>query len=270
MAPEKRNPRNIIILSVIIVICIIVITVSFKDSGAFSKIRILTFDFFEPVQEKTYLFFRPVSHFFLNIRDYFNLNAENRDLMEENAGLIKDYSDNINLRVENDSLRHLLGMQLRQDHETMAAKVIGYFEDKWQSEVIINKGGSSGISEGMAVVNDEGLIGTVIFVSSSSSRVRLLGDPQSSIGARLLSSRKLGMIEGSPEKKIYFNYITRGEEIFKGDILITSELGGNIPAEILIGRVKSTSVRDNSAYAVIEVEPFADYKKLEYVLIIKS
>jgi len=270
MAPVKRNPRNIIVLSVIIVICIVVITVSFKDSGVFSRVKISTFDFFEPVQEKVYLFFRPVSHFFVNIKDYFSLADKNSALQEENAGLLNNYTDNINLKVENDSLRRLLGIELRKDYETMAAKVIGYYENKWQSEIIINKGGSSGISEGMAVVNDQGLVGTVIFVANSSSKVRLLGDPQSSIGARILSSRKLGMVEGSPEKKVFLNYIAKDEEVFKGDILVTSEFGENIPAEILIGRIKNVSIRENSAYAAIEVEPFSDYKDLEYVIVIKG
>ena len=56
----------------------------------------------------------------------------------------------------------------------------------------------------MAVVNEKGLIGIVILASNNSSEVRLLNDSQSSIGARILSSRKLGLVEGSPDKKNLF------------------------------------------------------------------
>ena len=270
MTPVRKNLRNIIILSIIVVICVIVITVSFKDSGIFKNARSVTLDVFEPVQEKTYLFFRPLSHFFVNIRDYFMLREKNETLQKSNAALMKDYSENINLKVENDSLRRLLEMQLREEHENIAAKVIGYYENKWQSEVTINEGSSSGIMEGMAVANDQGLIGVVIFTSNNTSQVRLLNDPQSSLGARLLSSRKLGTVEGSTNKSVYLNYIAKDEEVFKGDILVTSEFGENIPAEILIGRVKSVSVSDKYPYSQIEVEPFADYKTLEHVIVIKD
>ena len=78
------------------------------------------------------------------------------------------------------------------------------------------------------------------------------------------------MVEGSPEKKVFLNYIEKDEEVFKGDILVASEFAENIPAEILIGRIKNFSIKENSAYATIEVEPFSDYKDLEYVIVIKG
>ena len=122
----------------------------------------------------------------------------------------------------------------------------------------------------MAVITEDGLVGVVVLSSNNTSEVRLINDPQSSIGARILSSRKLGIVEGSLDKKIYLNYIAANEEIFKGDILITSEFGEYIPPEILIGRIKKVSMVANNPYKQIEIEPFVDFKKLENVLVIKG
>ena len=269
MAPKQKNLRLIIILSVIIVICIIVVTVSFKNSDILKKARSATLDAFKPVQERTYQFFQPAVRFISNIKNYYMLSEKVKELEQKNRELTKDYSENINLKIENDALRKLLGIRLRSDYMTEAAKVIGFYEDKWQSKVIINAGRSAGVLEGMAVVNEDGLIGVVTLSSNNTSEVRLIDDPQSSIGARLLTSRKLGMVEGSADKTIYLNYITSDDIVFKGDILITSEYGEIIPPEILIGRIKRINESENKPYLQIEVDPFADFERLEYVLVIK-
>jgi rod shape-determining protein MreC len=270
MAFERKNVRSIIILAIVIVLCIIIITVSFRDSEVFKKTISVTLDVFKPVQEKTFVFFQKTTGFFFNISDYLKLNDKVENLEKENSSLLNQYSEYINLKTENDQLRELLGMNLRSNYETQTVRVIGYYESSWQSRIVINAGKSDGVLEGMAVVNEKGLIGIVIIASNNSSEVRLLNDPQSSIGARILSSRKLGLVEGSPEKKIYLNYIEQNEEIFKGDILITTEFGENMPGEILIGRIKKIGISEDKPYKLIEIEPFADYKRLEYALVIKE
>ncbi|MBM3707088.1 MAG: rod shape-determining protein MreC [Actinobacteria bacterium] len=270
MASVRKNLRYFIVLIIIIVLCIIIVTVSFRNSDVLIKARSATIDAFRPVQEKTYQFFQPLIRFFNNIRDYFVLSERIKSLEQQNRKLTKDYSESINLKIENDALRRLIGMKLRQDYKTEPAKVIGFYENKWQSQIIINAGRSSGILEGMAVVNEDGLIGIVSLASNNTSEVRLINDPQSSIGARILSSRKLGMVEGSSDKTIYLNYISSDNIVFKGDILITSEFGELIPSEILIGRIKKIKEPEKTPYLQIEVEPFADFKRLEYVLVIKN
>jgi rod shape-determining protein MreC len=270
MAFERKNVRSIIVIVVIVLLCIIIITASFRDSEVFKKTISVTLDIFKPVQEKTFVFFQRTTGFFFNITDYFKLADKVKNLEKENSLLLKEYSENINLKTENDHLRELLGMSLRSEHETQTVRVIGYYESGWQSRIVINSGKSDGVLEGMAVVNEKGLVGIVMLASNNSSEVRLLNDPQSSIGARILSSRKLGLVEGSADKKIYLNYIDQNDDIFKGDVLITTEFGENMPAEILIGRIKKISVSGDTPYKLIEIEPFADYKRLEYVLVIKE
>jgi len=53
---NSRRFRNIIILVIIIFLCLLVITVSFRGSGIIEKIKAETIDIFEPVQEKAFSF----------------------------------------------------------------------------------------------------------------------------------------------------------------------------------------------------------------------
>mgnify|MGYP003614196574 CR=1 FL=1 len=127
---------------------------------------------------------------------------------------------------------------------------------------------NNGVFEGMSVVNEKGLIGIVVLSASNTCEVRLINDPQTSIGARILSSRSLGMIEGSQNKKLFLNYISKDDLIFPRDIIITAGSAGYIPPEILIGSVRKVSSNQTNPFMTIEVEPFVDFKSIENVLVI--
>ena len=270
MAPLKKNLKSIIILAVLVLICVVILTVSFKDSEVFRKTRSNLSDFFVPVQEKTFGFFEPIIGFFSSLTEYAGLAEKVEKLEAQKALLEKKYAEDINLRIENDALRGLVGLEVRKDHETVAAKVIGFSENTWQSEIVLNAGRKLGVLEDMAVVDEDGLIGIVIFSSDDSCRVRLLHDPNTSIGARVLSSRNLGIIVGSHEGDILLDYYPDDDLIFKGDTIITSEYSDLVPPEILIGRVRNISESSGQAYRRIEIDPFVDFSSLEFVLIIKN
>lgn len=270
MAPLKKNLKSLILLAVLVVICLVVLTVTLRETQVFDRLRTNLSDFFAPVQEKTFSVFQPVIGFFVSVKDYTGLAEKLREVEEENARLQASYSENINLRVENNALRELIGLEVRSEHETVPAKVIGYSNNTWQSEVILNVGREKGVLEDMAVIDEKGLIGIIVFSADESCRVRLLHDPSTSIGARVLSSRNTGIIIGSQEKKVFLDYYPNQEPIFKGDTIITSELSELVPGELLIGRVASISSSREQAYRTIEVEPFADFSSLEYVLVIKD
>ncbi len=266
----NKKFRNIVVFVVIIVLCIIVITVSFRNLDFVNNIKSNILDFFKPVQEKVFTAFSPVIGFFNGIRDYINLRGKYLKLQEENAALRQKYVDNINLQIENSSLRELLKLKERNDYKTIAGKVIGYNQSNWQSEVILNIGKNEGVEEGMGVINESGLLGVVKISGDKSCTVRLLNDPQSNIGCRILTSRILGILEGDSEGHLFLRHIPKDLNIFLGDIIMTSEYSEDIPGGIIIGRIKYVEERMGEAYQEIEVEPFVDFKNLEYVMVIRE
>jgi rod shape-determining protein MreC len=268
MASRRNSLKSVIIISIIIIISLIIITASFRDADLIKGFKIKTFDIFKPLQEKIFNIFQPLIKGINNIRNFFGLSQKIKQLEQEKAGLLQDYTENINLKVENNSLRDLLSIKQRNDYKTVSAKVIGYNEGEWESEITLNVGKNNGVLEGMGVINEKGFIGIVTLSASNSCKVRLLNDSQMSIGARLLSSRSLGMAEGSASKKIILNYISKEDLVYSGDIIMTSEFGKYIPPEILIGIVKKVAVSENNPYKIIEIEPFVNFKSIENVLVI--
>ncbi|MCE5328905.1 rod shape-determining protein MreC [bacterium] len=268
MASPRNSLRNIIIISVIIIISLVVITASFKDVNFVKGLKTKTLDIFRPLQEKIFTAFHPLVRTVDNIKNFFGLSRRVKELEQEKAKLLNDYSENINLKIENNSLRELLNIKQRKNYKTVSAKVIGYNEEKWESEITLNVGKNDGVIEGMGVINEKGFIGIVILSAGDSCKVRLLNDQQISIGARILSSRSLGMVEGSSSKKIFLNYISKEDIVYNGDIVITSEFGKYIPPEILIGIVKNISDSDENPFKTIEIEPFVNFRSIENVLVI--
>jgi rod shape-determining protein MreC len=267
---NSRRLRNVIILVVIVFLCLVIITISFRGGNLTQRIKARTLDIFEPVQEKLFSFFNPVTVFFSSIGDYFGLRQKYIELEKENARLRQSYVEGVSIKVENDALRKLLGLDIRQEHDMLVVKVIGFYGNRWQSEIIINAGTSDGVQEGMGVTGDSGLVGVILSAGNSSSRVRLVSDPNSNLGVRVLSSRKLGLIEGSQDGTIYLRYITLEDEIYKGDIIVTSEFGEYLPSDLLIGRVSSIKDIPGDPYWEITVEPFEDLRELEYLMVIRK
>ena len=79
-------------------------------------------------------------------------------------------------KATNQRLQSLLKIQGRGFRKTIAATVIGNSASTWSRSLTINKGSSSGVRKGMAVVSAGGIVGQVVAVASGSAKVLLLTD----------------------------------------------------------------------------------------------
>lgn len=119
------------------------------------------------------------------LQDYFIL----LDVREQNRKL---KADNDKLRMENvyfrnqlstaENARALLAFQSRTPSKTVAARVIGNSTVVTAKAVFIDRGTTSGVHKGMAVVTPEGIVGKVTAAYPLVSQVLLVTDPTFSVG----------------------------------------------------------------------------------------
>ena len=119
------------------------------------------------------------------LQDYFIL----LDVREQNRKL---KGDNDRLRMENidlrekvqtaDRARALMRFQDQTPSATVAARVIGNSTVTTAKAVFIDRGSTSGIEKGMAVVTPEGIVGKVVAVYPLVSQVLLITDPTFKVG----------------------------------------------------------------------------------------
>jgi rod shape-determining protein MreC len=78
------------------------------------------------------------------------------------------------------------------------------------------------------------------------------------------------MLSGSITGELNLGMIAQNAAIHPGDLVLTSGLGGNYPANQVIGQVSSVARREGDMFQTASVQPVVDYTQLEIVLIITN
>ena len=137
--------------------------------------------------------------------------------------------------------------------------------------VTINAGSRDGIEVGMPVVaGGIALIGRVGEVGYASSQVQLLNDPTSFVNVRVVESRANGTVAGTSEGNLVLQNVPQTDPLKVGDLIVTSGLGGTLPAALPIGVVEQITSRDLETQQTAIVRPGVNFDKLETVLVITS
>lgn len=193
---------------------------------------------------------------------------ENIKLKEEINALNRKINDFQEISIENKRLTQLLSFKQNSPSKVVAARVIAHSPDNWSSVIVIDKGRTSGIREGLVVINHLGLVGRVIETSIAASKVMLMNDPDFGVSAIDQRSRQEGLVVGGLGNLLIMKYLPRDCDIEAGDTIITSGFTERYPKGMLIGAVYETGQEFSglSNYAVIK--PAADLASLEEVLVI--
>lgn len=158
----------------------------------------------------------------------------------------------------------------RENEEYVVADVIDRGISGFTRVIYINRGARDGLTEGMPVVTEHGLVGRITQVSATAAQVLLITDPVSAVSARLLGSRAEGSVQGQLTGTLRMTLIDLNAVVQEGDTVVTSGLGGNLPEGIPIGQVTSIRQLENELFQEAEVRSFNDFERLETVLVITN
>lgn len=157
-----------------------------------------------------------------------------------------------------------------EDQDYLTADVIAVEQTGIARTIIINRGTRDGIAVGMPVTTELGLVGRIIRVGANASQVQLINDENSAVSSRLQTTRAHGSITGQASGVLRLTLVDLDEEIRPGDLVITSGLGGNFPADIVVGQVTSIRQFEFELFQEAEVRSLIDFETLEVVLVITS
>jgi len=197
-----------------------------------------------------------------------NVSKENVLLKNDIAILMEENNQLKETVFLNKRLKELLEFKQSISASAVAADVIGIENTGWIKTATINKGASHGIKRDMAVVTPNGIVGRIIDVQPTTSKILLVIDPRCNIDVIAQRSRIKGIAEGNGTDKLILKYVNHSDDIQIGDILISSGLGGIFPKGLVIGEVVRVEKGDDNFFIYIEVKPGAELRKLEEVLII--
>ncbi|MBQ9313589.1 MAG: rod shape-determining protein MreC [Clostridia bacterium] len=201
------------------------------------------------------------------------LKAENQKLKEENDELNAKLMNYELILSENTILKeHVNLINSYPDYNVIAADIISESTSNWEKVYTINRGSKDGVKPDMTVVAEDGLVGYVASVTTSTSKIISILDPGNTISARTTRTRDSITCKGNSllmnENKLKLNKIPTDLVLIEGDKIETSGLGGRYPKGIPIGEVKEFNVKKNPVENEAVVKTYVDFNKLETVAII--
>jgi rod shape-determining protein MreC len=203
--------------------------------------------------------------------DYFDLVGVQRENARLRAELAREETQRARLaelEAENLHLSDMLELKQALALKSAAANVIGGDASGLARTLVLAGGADQGFEAGMAVLSTEGVVGKLIAVGPSSSRVLLINDHNSALDAFDQRSRVRGIVAGVVDDGLVMKYVDRSEDVKSGDTIVTSGLDGIFPRGLLVGEVTSVVREGPGLFLTVNVAPAADFRRLEQVLVV--
>jgi len=212
--------------------------------------------------------------------------ASEADALRERIGVLQRRNQAfVETARENARLKQLLNLQARLELPSIAAQTIGRDMAHGYEAFTVNRGARDGVRANSAVVTRSGnVVGRIVYVGPYTSRVQLITDSESAVGAKVLRTSAHGVVHGAGSAIMEFGYVTSLADVEEGDLVVTSGDDGIYPPGLEIGRVIRVVygapvpgsprlprvARDETAlFLDIELEALADVRRIDQVLLIE-
>jgi rod shape-determining protein MreC len=222
-------------------------------------------------------FIATANHISTSVADYISpffdrsdLTKKNMDLSSKVIELSRQRIELELLREENKWLKDELKFLDEYKYHHLQARVLGRDMSYISTDIIVNRGASSGIKKGYAVTTNQGvIIGKISEVEENISHVKLLIDNNSKLAATIVGEKHiLGVAHGEHNLNLKIDMLEKDKEIFEGDLVASSGLGEYIPAGLIIGQVSKIENNPEKFWQEALIEPAVDYYSIRLVTII--
>lgn len=225
------------------VIALLLILVHKIDLGIISGISKGIFYITAPLIHVVTLPAEGLSYGYKKASEMLNVYEENQRLQKENEELFLLKDRMKALKAENIILKKLLHHLDIPQTQSYTARVIAENGSAFANSLILYLGDNADkIKTGYAVVNETGMIGRIDIVSDKYARVTLITDINSNIPVVSQKSRDRGILVGSNTQELKLIFTPLLAELHKGDLLVTSGVGGGLPPDLPIARIKKADV----------------------------
>ena len=188
------------------------------------------------------------------------LYALNNDLDIDN--ITNDYC--VSLESDYNALLEINDFKNDSELNLIMSKV--YLRDiySFSDSLTIYKGSNSGIEEGMAVINNLGLVGVIKKTDKEASVIELITSKNSNISVRINDNYGILKMDNGV---LVVKDLVANSDISIGDEIYTSGLG-NLPSDIYVGKVINVSLNNTEIEKIIEVDLAVDLNNINYILVV--
>ncbi|MEK7736519.1 MAG: rod shape-determining protein MreC [Pseudomonadota bacterium] len=198
-------------------------------------------------------------------------------LEQENDGLRQNKLANArlllrqdHLELENQRLRALLDMKLRQPVTSQVAEILYAARDPFARRVILDKGAQKNIVAGQVVVDEIGVVGQITRVFPMLSEVTLITDKDQAIPVQIVRNGLRSVLFGAGAGNLELRFLAANADVQAGDQLVTSGLDEVYLPGLPVAKVTRVDRDTSYAFARILCEPSAGVERHGQVLVLGS
>lgn len=200
---------------------------------------------------------------------FYHRNLLQNEALKRETDFLKNKINSLNESyLENSRLKELLSFKKASALKLIAARVIARSADSWSLNITIDKGSYNGIRQGMSVITYLGLVGRVVEVAPSFSKIALLSDPNLGVSGIVQRSRQEGLVSGTLGNSLIMKYLPEETDIKIGDTVVSSGLDNVYPKGVLIGKVIEIGREFSGLSCYALIRPAVSFSNLEEVLIV--
>ncbi|HYE27439.1 MAG TPA: rod shape-determining protein MreC [Allosphingosinicella sp.] len=241
----------------------LLLLIAIVDPTGFNALKGAALDVTRPVGSAG----RSVVRFFAgvgdSIGDYWRAGAQNAELRRRLQDTRRKLIEAQATEMENKRLKALLKLSEGLEDEVAVTRIVGSSFDSVRRLATLAAGASSGVRPGQPVRSADGLIGRVIETGRWASRVLLVSDGASNVPVRLVRDGTPAIAGGHGDGTIDLKTLEVGRNPFRrGDVLVTSGVGGVFPPNIPVAVV--VSVDGDRTVA----KPLADPSAVDYAVVL--
>ena len=260
---KKSTKQKFSLLTLVFFSAFIIVLSSFD----FKAIRLTKSIIKEIVYRSSFVVSIPENFFvstFQNLKEYTNYYKEYMTTKEELDQLKSNNISNKIIKSENKELKSLIdGYSFT--YNKILAKVIVDHESPFLRSIIINKGSKEKIKIGTNIYDRNYLVGRVIEVNYTTSRVLLLTDLNSNIPVSITPNNIQAIVVGNGNKTGEIKYIKSDliNKIENKGIAYTSGTGSIFKSGIPVGMINLNEISTSDK---VVIDFYTDFTQLKYVL----
>ena len=260
---KKGNQQRFSLIALIFFSIFIIVLGKYNFKG----INFLKLSIKELVYRTAYIVSVPenfVISSYQTIRDHFYLYSTYENLKKDYESLKATKLNTDFLKSENEALKSKINDVSAQSSELLA-KVIIDKKSPFLRSVIVNRGSKDNVILGMAVLDGKFLVGKVVEVNYSTSRVLLLSDLNSKIPVSIEPNGIQSILSGTGSSFGEIQYIKEDYELENDSEIFTSGSGGIFRSGIPIGK---TIGDEKIGLDTIKIKFHSDFSQLRLVKIV--
>lgn len=239
------------------------LVVSIVNPGAFATLRGAAADLTETPAQATAGGRRAGKDFFAEISGFFQTGREHvrleRELAEAKVRIAKAQAT----ETENRKLKQLMDLREEDAQPIAYARLVSSTGSSSRRFATLGAGTDKGVVKGMPVRSQLGLVGRVLEVGLSSSRVLLITDTESVVPVRRAKDGIPAFAQGHGDGTIRIRLVNLGlNPLRKGDVMVTSGSGGLYRPGTPLA-VVTELLRDGAVARVLSNPSDTDYVVIE-------